>query len=246
MQASVALEGGEIRGKVLNLTPDQDILGLPTTFDFAGKDLKGLRALTVAGELNHVRPSKPRDSVNAVAKGYAIQDLALTRSPEWPLKLNRAVADVELQAAMASGVLDGSLGMKFDSTNFSSGTGAQTGPVLKAVSSALSSVSGFSLKAQLTGTVEDYDIRLSTDLDRVLGESLGKVLEKELAGFQEELKKTIAAKAEGPLGEAGGSLGGLQDVVKDLTDRLNLGAAISRSGEGKGAGKGLNLPFKLR
>lgn len=202
--------------------------------------------MTVAGELNHVDPSKARDSLSAAAKGYAIKDLQLVQTPEWPLKLDKGLVDLDLRAGLASGGMDGTLGMKFQSTTFSSETRDQAGAVLKAVTSALSTVSGFSVNAHFTGTPEDYEILLSSDLDRMLGGSLGKVLEKETALFQEELRKAIFQRTEGPLGDAKGGLGGLEDVVKELTDRLNLGAGISGSSKEKEPQKGFRLPFGTR
>ncbi|MBI3603051.1 MAG: TIGR03545 family protein [Nitrospirae bacterium] len=68
-KVSAQLDVGDVSGRIENITPDQDILGLPLTFSFAGEKLKGVQSLHFAGTLNHVLPESATDGDGRSAIG---------------------------------------------------------------------------------------------------------------------------------------------------------------------------------
>lgn len=75
--AHVAIEipAGLVNGQVRNITPDQDILGVPLMYEVAGVNLTGIASLKIDGSLNHVDPSFSKDTANVLIRGYDISDM---------------------------------------------------------------------------------------------------------------------------------------------------------------------------
>ncbi len=241
-RVSVEVPAGAIQGQVKNITPDQPILGAPLAFEFAGEKLKGVQSLKLDGTLNRVDPARPTDRANLRVRGYRVEDLSLSKSEQWALALKQAIADTDLQATLKGEALNANLAASLQSVQMVSGVKAGAGVLANAVASALSDVKGFKLEAEVSGTVDQYDVKLTSDLDRVLKDVVGKQLQAQTARLEAQLQSAIAEKVAGPLNELKGSLGGLDGIGTELASRLNLGTDLLKAGKG-GAPGGLKLPF---
>ena len=242
--AHVGLEtqAGAVTGRLRQITPDQDILGVPLTFGFAGEKLKGLRSVKLDGELNHVDRSKPRDVAHLSTSGYRIKDLSLSENEDWPLALKEALGDLELRTELRGEALDATLTAALQSVQMTTGVKGDAGPVAKALAAALPSVRGLHLEARVAGTLKEYDVHLSTDLDRVLKDAVGKQLQEQMARVEGELKAAIAEQVAKPLADLRASLGGLDGIGAELAARLNQASGLTKETKGGGLG-GLKLPF---
>ncbi|MBW2023118.1 MAG: hypothetical protein JRI51_09740, partial [Deltaproteobacteria bacterium] len=109
--------------------------------------------------------------------------------------------------------------------------------------SALKNISNFIVNAKVIGTLEEYDIKLSSDLDGVLKKSAGKIIAKQTEQLRQKLSKAIMDKVNGPLSDTAGSLSGLNGIQQELSKRLNLGSGLLGNLGKPGGKKGLKLPF---
>ncbi|MGH7208098.1 MAG: TIGR03545 family protein [Nitrospiraceae bacterium] len=238
----VETQAGAVTGRVRHITPDQDILGVPLTFDFAGEKLKGLSSVKLDGELNHVDRSKPRDMAHLSASGYRITDMSLSENADWPLVLKEGLGDLNLRTELRGEALDAKLTAALQSVQMTAGTKGDAGPVAKALAAALPGVRGLHLEARVAGTLDEYDVRLSTDLDRVLKDAAGKQLQEQMARVEGELKAAIAEQVATPLADLKASLGGLDGIGAELAARLNQASGLTKATKDGGLG-GLKLPF---
>ena len=69
----------------------------------------------------------------------------------------------------------------------------------KALSSAVTDISQLSLQAEVKGTLEQQDVTLSSDLDRILQNAAGKMVNELAAKFGAELQSAISAKIAKPM-----------------------------------------------
>lgn len=221
-RVSMEIPAGSIKGQIKNITPDQDILGIPLTYNFSGENLKGLQSVKLNGALNHVNPSSPEDTANLDVSGYQVADLSLSDSPQLPIVLKKAGADFKADAVLSGQAVKANLMAGLKSVQISTGVKKDAGPLAKAMASSLSDVKRFNVKADISGTLKDYDMRLSSDLDRVLRNAVGKQVRTQAASLEKELKAKISEKVNGPLSELKADLGGLDDVGSELTSRLDL------------------------
>lgn len=243
MRANVQLEIGDLEGKAANITPDQDVLGIPLTFEFSGDKMERLHFVKIEGALDHIAPSHSKDTINVHIKGYEAHNVALSDKPKWPLTLKNAFADLKLSAILKGDRIKADLDAGLRSASFSAGSQEKDNLLAKAIVSALSNVSEFTAKAVLTGTLDEYDIELTSDLDRVLKDAAGEILKEQTLTFEKELKEAVLAKTEGPMVKAKGGLSGFDDIGGELESRLKLGSSLLGSiGRGK-ATKGLKLPL---
>ncbi len=241
-RVTAEIPAGTLKGEVLRITPDQDILGSPTTFEFSGDKLHQLRSVALRGEINRVQPDRPRDTVTLNADGYAIQRAVLSDNPKWPVVLDGAEANVDVKAVVAGGALDATIDSKLSSVQFSTGEHKPEGRVAEAIVSALADVRAFHLGAIVTGTTQNPDVKVTSDLDAVLKNAVGKMVTEQAARFEADLKAAIAEKVSGPLEDLKKQLATFGPVGEDLASRSDaLNKLLSEQLAPKV--KGLKLPF---
>ena len=131
----------------------------------------------------------------------------------------------------------------FHSASFSIKGSEGKNAIINAIFSALKGVRDFILNAEVTGTIQDYNIQISSDLDGILKKSVGKMLAKQSEQLRQKLTRAIMAKVNGPLSQAEGGLSALGGIEKELSKRLNLGTGLLRNLGKPGGKKGFKLPF---
>ena len=234
LKVDAELAAGKLTGKAENITPDQAILGKPTTFAFLGRELKQIASLNLIGTANFIQPDKPKSDARLTVKGLGLKNLALIKEGALPLTLAGATGNLELNLKTVGDALDALLKANFDTAKFTTGAGGQSTAMAEAIQSALAGVNGFSLNADVAGTLAAYTVKITSDLDRILKSAVGGLVQKEAAKFQAALEQQISAKLQDPLQQTQGSLAGLDGIQAELANRLNLGNDLL---------KGLKLPF---
>jgi uncharacterized protein (TIGR03545 family) len=246
-KVSADITAGNIRGEVKEISSDQSIRKKPTTFNFSGDKLKGIRSVNIDGEMNRLDESRPKDKVNIKITGYALKDVVLSEGSDFPVNLSRADSDFSVKASLTNGVVDADFDGRFNSVSLSGGENAGGGHLKKSLYEALSDIRGFGLKVALDGTREDYKKRLSSNIDDVLKKAVGSIVKKESARLQQKLKAAIAEKVNGPISKLTGDIGGLNIFDKQLSSQLGdlegllSGGSATKSGSKSGL-RGL-LPF---
>ena len=216
----VNLDIGDLAGTVQDITSDQPTLGKPLTFTFNGEKLKGMKALTAQGTLNHVVPEDSKDAISLQAQDYELADLTLSKDSKWPVTLPEGLGNMTVEVNVKGKALEAKGTGKLHALQVLAGRPDDTNPLTQALTSAVSGISELSLQMGISGTLDQYDIQVSSDLDRILQNAAGKMV-KELAGrFGADLQATISAKIAEPMKELQGSLGGFKGIAGDLTNRL--------------------------
>ncbi len=243
--AKVGLEltAGDVSGTVRNITPDQSLLGAPTTFDFSGEKLKDAESLSLTGKVNRVNPDKPEDTAVLKVRGYRLSDLALSTNETLPVSVKEARGDFDVNAGLRGEALQADLTATLQSVRIATGEKPDAGAVARAVGSALSRVESLHVKADITGTLAQYDVSVSSDLDQVLKQALGKQMQEEAAKFERQLRAAIAAKVDKPLQELKSRFGGLTGIGDQLTARLQQATSLTKTGGATGGLGGLKIPF---
>jgi uncharacterized protein (TIGR03545 family) len=222
-KAKLQLKSGDITGLIHNITPDQHILALPLTFEFSGNKMRGLKSVKINGTLDQIKAAKSKDSIHSIIKGYDVEKLALSDETKLPLKINKASADIEIKAILREDKISANIIARLESVKFSSDYEDQTSSIANTIASALSDVSKFSAKADINGTLDDYKINITSDLDSILKDALEKVIKKETEKLENKLKSTILAKFDDHLNQTNNSLSGFGIIKDELNKRLNLG-----------------------
>jgi len=242
-KARVNLNAGEITGLIQDITPDQGILGLPLKFRFKGDKLKGLESIDLHGILNHVLKAQSKDTATLTVKGYEIKNITLSGADAFPLALNHALADLEIDATLKDEKIKSNLISEFHSVSFHAWPSEKASTIKTALMSSLSSISRFTVNAKVSGTLSNYNIDLTSDLDRAFMKSANRAVEKQALTLEKNLKMAVTAKMDDPFRKADSGIGGLDLVGKEISKRLNLGNGLLGNLKGTTSKGGLKLPF---
>ncbi len=245
---SLELDFGKLTGEIHDLTTDPPRLGRPTTFAFAGDHLKGAEAARISGILDHLDPTRPRDSAQVALEGLVLAGCTLGAGA-MPVAVAAGRAGGEGHLTIAGKQLHGGGDAKLDGLKLTTeGSGEGSGIAARA----LSGVDHLALRVEIDGTLDDPAIRLSSDLDRLLGDAVGREARAQAAKLESRLKSAIGEQVKGPIGEATGGLGGLGDLDAGLGDRLkgltDLSGEAGRAALPGGSKRvpGVKLPGKLK
>ena len=242
VKGSVSTRGGDMEGRIENITPDQDILGKPLTFLFSGAKLSLLQSFRVDGTLDHVSRLTASDRINLKLRGYQAQQLTLTDSDAFSVKLAKGLADLDLSSIVSNGAIDTEFAAVLKSAKLEVNTSVESGPVVKAISSTLTGVSSFSLVAKVSGNLDDYTMKLSSDLDRVLKDSVSAQLKSQIAKLEQELRADISERVSGPIQQAKSSLGDFAPLGDELEKRIQDFISLQKEALFKKSSTGLPIP----
>lgn len=231
-----------MEGRIENITPDQDILGKPLTFLFSGAKLSVLQSFRVDGIFDHVSRLTASDRINLKLRGYQAQQLTLAESDAFSVKMAKGLADLDLGSIVSNGAIDIDFAAALKSAKLEVNTPAESGPVGRAISSTLTGVSSFSLNAKVSGNLDDYTMQLSSDLDRVLKDSVSAQLKDQIAKLEQELRADISERVSGPIEQAKSSLGDFAPLGDELEKRLQDFISLQREAIFKKPSGGLPIP----
>ncbi|MGC9324481.1 MAG: TIGR03545 family protein [Desulfomonilia bacterium] len=240
--ASVNLAQGLVTGTITNITTEQDILGLPCSFSFSGEELKQLERLSLSGKLDHIDPSQSKDEIELTATGYPLESLKLG-SEQLDLALEKALVDLNLNATSIEDSLKASIGARARSARFVLLPPQEQAMIYESLAKAFSSVNDFSLSADIAGTLENYDISISSDLDRVIQRVLGDVARELTTKFQADMIKEIHARFDEQLSALNQQTQGLSQVDGELATRLTMAQDLLKNDLFKSVKPGVKLPF---
>jgi len=230
VKANVVLKAGNLTGNIKNITPDQDILGSPITFVFSGENLKKLGTIKLNGKSDYVIPARAQNSINFSVKKMAISDLVLSDDAKFPVSLKRALANVDVRAVLRGDNIKTNINAVFSGVKLYSNPADKKALMAKVMSSALSGVKNFKATVAVHGTIENYDVKIKSDLDQVLKRSVGGIVRKESAKLEAKLKKAVFDKVKGPMKDSQQNLGGFGNIGNELNKRLGSGAELLKGG----------------
>ncbi len=215
-KVSVSLPQGDFAGRIENMTSDQDILGQPLKFSFSAANLKGLRSASLQGTFDRVRPDAHRDVLNLSLRGYEAKDVKLVESKTLPVSLKQGLADLDVSATVEKGrlaarIVAGVSGARLAVEKLERRDGL-AGRVDDAIRSALSGISSLNLTAEISGTPDDFDLKVRSDLDDVLKGAVSALVRGEMAGFEKGLTDAINGQVAAPLEKLGLGIKGLDTV----------------------------------
>jgi uncharacterized protein (TIGR03545 family) len=231
VNVSVSLPAGDFSGRIENLTPDQDILGQPLAFRFAGENLKGLKSIVLEGTFDRTKAEARRDVLNVRVRGYRASGLKLATNQALPISLAEGLVDLDIGATVEKGVLTARIAAGLHSVRLAveakETRQGLAGRVDAAIRTALLSVSSLNLAAEIGGPTDAFEVKVRSDIDDVLKNAVGAVVRDQMAGLERDLKAAIAERTAGPLQSLGLGVKGLDaygleldGLAKRLSDLL--------------------------
>jgi uncharacterized protein (TIGR03545 family) len=233
--ASLDIKAGNISGTLNNITPDQDILGKPTVFLFSGKELRNIGSVEIAGSLDHIVPDESNDTIEILIKGLSFRDVILSEDEAFPVKLSEGIAYIGIKAELSGNEINSTLKATVINAHFLTKK-RPANAVEKAVISVLKDISNITIKVGVSGTTDQYDIKISSNIDKALKRTASRQLKKEGDRFKKKVRSEIESQVKGPLNNAMGSFAELVIIDKEIGSRLNYATSVLKSSGEKPTG----------
>jgi uncharacterized protein (TIGR03545 family) len=222
-RAQVLLDAGELAAKIENLTTDQRLTGVPTTFNFLGREMRAVKSINGQGSLNFMKKNAPRHTLRLAATDYQLVDISLRDDATMPLTISKALADFDLTAELAGPQIDATLSVNLDGVALDAGLPEDGDHLMKTIADTLVKVDRFQVSAVVGGSLEDLTVRLTSDLDRILKGAAGDLIRKEGAKLEAMIRRNVRSRVQGPTEEAQGAFSALEGITEEITGRLSLG-----------------------
>ncbi len=205
---------GDLAGTISDVTSNQKIIGRPTRYAFSGEKMKSFERLDLEGEFSTLGEGGAVNKATLKVSGYGLDNLALSKSADFPVAINQATADYTLGSLISAGGFHADFEGAFSGVTIESGRKEGGGRLVRALSSSLSEINAFSITGRVSGKPEDYNITLRSDIDELLQKAVGDTVKKERARFEEEMKRKLEAKVREPLDKLNRKMGGFADIDK--------------------------------
>ena len=244
IKASLQPEAGTFTGTIRNVTPDQAILGKPLTLSFTGSGMKDVQGANISATLDRRKADLPNDDLEIAVHGYRAAGMTLSTAASLPVSLQEGMMDIEIRGRHNATAISVRCTAMVKGAKLSTGGDGSGGAFAKAIISALDKVSAFTLTAEITGTPEDYQVKVSSDLDRVLKDAAGSMVREQRDKLEKELKKAVQEKTEAKLAGLKGDMGGLNaqgGKLEGLQEKLN---SLLKDAGGTAGGEKLKLRLR--
>jgi hypothetical protein len=172
-----------------------------------------------------------------------LSDVALSKGKDLPVSLKSGVMDMDLRAAVKNRALSSALTASLRAARLVIESKKDKDMLVEALESALSEVRGFKLYADISGTLDDYDIKVSSDLDRVLRGSFERLARKQSERLEKALRASIEEKLKAPGQELLESMAGINALNAGLSSKENELEGIMKEALKAAKPKGIKLPF---
>lgn len=226
---SVLTRGRTLTGTLANVTPDQDILGLPMTCLFSGENLEGMQGIRLDGTFNHVDPSNPRDMVRLGLDGYDLRPRDLGREI-LPVELQQGILDTGLTAVVSGGSVNADVAATVRSARFLvRQADEQAAGLSAAVEKVFSRLSGFSLNVGVSGETENYAVNVSSNLDDSFRGVIDTLAKDLTAQFQTQVRTALEQRVSGPINSVEQQAGSLERIDKELSKRMSFAESLLKS-----------------
>lgn len=218
--ASVTVPFGTLSGEINHITRQQEVLGKPLTFNFSGDNAENIHSIDLDGKLDRTVPAENKDIFNLKVKEYKAQNITLSKKTQWPINLQEGSADLNLEASISGENITANLNAILTSLKATVEAKDKENPIAKTLNSTLASIKAFSLQADVKGTLDNYDVQLKSDLDRILKDSVDTLVQEQAKSLEKELEEEIMKKVGISLDKLKLNLNGLEAVDLDLNNRL--------------------------
>lgn len=179
------------KGKVLNISSNQNLSGAPMTVDLSGS--RGSTLSMTVGALFDRRGDVPLDDYKATVSGLRLADFQLGQSDFLPSRISGAMLNAGLQIRVPGNEFDSKASLQFSNLRVVFDTTARNlGERL--AREVLGSINGFNADVRVWNLGKGMDLALSTNLDAILASRLKEVAGAEFAKIQNELKAKVEAK----------------------------------------------------
>lgn len=221
----------DFHGTVTDITSDPGLLGRPLQAELSG--IQGRKIIALSATLDHTKET-PIDTVMLNVKGWEVAEFKLPSSDYLPA-FDRGTASLESKFVLAGDQFDSTLAIQ--ASGLATPKSVQASEIKDARDVARFLWQGIDqvlIGVKVSGKQDDLQMSVSSNLDKLLGDRMQKLLGQKLAEVQARLKQEVdrltAAKQAELLKQfdasKGQALGQSSSQLKDIQAKLDQGQGL--------------------
>jgi uncharacterized protein (TIGR03545 family) len=193
---SSRLSGGasDLSGEILHVTTDPGMVGRPMVATLRGnfpqQGISGIKAELV---IDHTTAVATERMVMEVGR-YAVSGRSLVSTPTVGLGFSKAAGSVRFAAELRENNVDVRMANRF--TEVAIETRAQSDVVREMISASVAGLDTVTLDANVTGTWDKLDWRLTTNLAKALEQGMSRYLKEKLDAARARVEKMVNGKID--------------------------------------------------
>ncbi|MBU1170623.1 MAG: TIGR03545 family protein [Proteobacteria bacterium] len=220
---SLVLDAGRMEGALDQVTNEQSLTGLPMTLSLASTEMKTMKGIKIVGVLDRVKKNEDKDALMLSVKDMNIDGLALASGSPMGVRMDKALADFDMNIKINGKKLEGTLAAALDPMTLNSLNPEKNDRLSRALSKALADVKAMKIGASLSGTVDDYKVNLESDLDKIVKNAVQGIVKDLSDEFAKELQVAVQEKIQGQIKDLTGKLDLYSNLGTDVEKRLDVG-----------------------
>jgi uncharacterized protein (TIGR03545 family) len=223
---SLSLDAGEMTGIVQQVTNEQHLTGQPITMELGGTNLKKLSEARLVGVVDRVRPNEDRDRLMVSLKGFTIDGMDLAPDSAAGVRLDKGLADLNLVLDIKNGALEGLCTVTMDALTLTPKNTDATDRLSRILTKTLADVKSVQLTCGLSGTMDNYALDVSSNLDDMLKEAVQGIVKDLSDEFTRELTAVVQERSQAGAKGLAGDLDLFSGLDQDLEKRLDVGSSV--------------------
>jgi uncharacterized protein (TIGR03545 family) len=202
-----------LQGNLKDFSDNQKLYGKPISLDLMSNKTEQFDGVNFDAILDRTQ-SIARDTFNLNVQSFKIKDQG---SDQFAIKSGLAHVKSSINIANQK-ELSGNILINFESvaTEFSQQNGNE---ISKLIAQSLSTIDKFYVKANISGTLDNYNLNIETDVDKILAGATKKIVALKAKEFESKLKDSIGVNTGPLLDSVLGSKGEVLDFQKILNGK---------------------------
>ncbi|HEM48926.1 MAG TPA: TIGR03545 family protein, partial [Caldithrix sp.] len=202
----------KLKGEVINITDNQQFIGKPTEADISGTRDDGAQ-LSLNAVFDY-RNELPMETYNVNFTGFSMANTQLSKSSMLPNKLKTGTGNVLTSLKLEGESIKGKIDFVGDKLVFEFNEAkAKKNKIEQIIRDVLEGIKKIEFIAYVSGTRDDLDFRLSSNLDEEISKGLKASIAKEIEAARKKIEQRIDK-------EVGKYREQLDEVVKDKEAQL--------------------------
>ncbi|MFW2371915.1 MAG: TIGR03545 family protein [Gammaproteobacteria bacterium] len=185
---------GQFEGNITDISSNQSINKMPTRFLLAGKDVRNRKSEKINGEINYINKGRGFVDVNYDIQAYKITDFVVSETSKAAIIIGNGIMNMKLHTRLQSGQLKGEANVDFSNMAFKASKADVDNSFMSMLSESLVDINRFNIHTIFSGSFNDMDMKIRSDLDNQLGSQLKVRFKQSVDQFENDLRASIEAR----------------------------------------------------
>ncbi|MBI3188928.1 MAG: TIGR03545 family protein [Gammaproteobacteria bacterium] len=207
---------GHLSAKLTDVTHQMNITGKPATLTVRGVKLQDMKSFAIDGVFNHIKPGHGKDTVKFKLDDIQVDNIRLVKNDRLPVTMTHANIDWIGQMVLEK-ELTSHTEAQFNPVTFSSQGSSTLGNIL---AEAFTSINTFNVNADIRSNFSKTDIKISSDIDNQIKESIKRHWDAKVAAFQQKIRARLDEEEQKIRGRIEAEVAKLDQKKLELENKL--------------------------